>query len=131
MEERATTVYFRQNLKFLRKRAGLNIAELGKWLGVSRATVGNYENGSTEPSHDTIIKISEYFTVSLDDLFSKDLSKYSSSMKLLTPTNTKEKQDGKSNGQVRTISENEYSKMIDLINIQKEMIENLKKQSKK
>lgn len=62
-------------LKELRKSNNLTQAELGKILGVGKTTVSMYETGNSTPSDEIKLKISEYFTVSLDYLLGKTDSK--------------------------------------------------------
>lgn len=55
-------------LKDLREKAGLSQVELAKKLGVSRSSIGAYENGTRQPSNDTLVKMSELFGCSVDHL---------------------------------------------------------------
>lgn len=56
-------------LKDLRKRAGLSQAELADILGVSKSTVGMYEQNKRSPHSDEILMcIARYFGVSIDYL---------------------------------------------------------------
>lgn len=43
-------------------------------LNIKATTWSNYENGITEPDITTLIRISKFFEVSLDDLLTVDLS---------------------------------------------------------
>lgn len=40
--------------------------QLGEIIGASESTVSLYENGRREPSHETLLKLAEYFGVSVD-----------------------------------------------------------------
>lgn len=62
-----------KNLKYLRKKKGLTQFKLRSNLGVTRSTWSNYENGLTTPSIEDLIKFSNFFGISLDDLIVKDL----------------------------------------------------------
>ena len=53
----------------LRIERGISQRKLGEILGVVNQTVSFWESGSREPDMDTLIKIAEYFGVSLDYLF--------------------------------------------------------------
>ena len=64
---------FTENLKYLTKTK-VNQNQLSIKLGINRQTITKYLNGS-EPSFDKLIKISEIYQVSIDDLLKKDLSK--------------------------------------------------------
>lgn len=50
----------------LRKEKGYTREALAKELGISKYTLRNYELGSTEPGHSFLIKISNFFNVSID-----------------------------------------------------------------
>lgn len=52
----------------LRSRAGLSQGELADSLGVSRQAVSKWENNSSVPDLDKLLKMSEIFSVSLDEL---------------------------------------------------------------
>lgn len=69
-------VYLSTNLKFLRQREGTSQTELAKTLGLTRTTLIGYEK-SVQPPFVKLIRISEYFKVSLDALIKYDLSKLS------------------------------------------------------
>lgn len=63
-----------QNLKFLRKHSGRSQEEVSQALAVKRTTLSGYENGSAEPNTDNLIRIADYYHVSLDALLREDLS---------------------------------------------------------
>ncbi len=50
-------------------------AELAQYLGVGRTTVSHYVSGRREPDIATLIKIAEYFHVSVDYLVGRDVKK--------------------------------------------------------
>lgn len=52
----------------LRKISGITQEQLAEKLNVSRQTVSKWESGGTTPDLEGIIKISQIFNVSLDDL---------------------------------------------------------------
>jgi transcriptional regulator with XRE-family HTH domain len=62
-----------RNLKYLRKKKGLTQFKLRSSLGITRSTWSNYENGLTTPSIEHLIKFSNHFGLSLDDLIVSDL----------------------------------------------------------
>lgn len=66
-------MYLAQNLKYLRERKGLSQREFSAHLGLSRAMVGNWETGERKPEIEMIIRLAEYFGVTLDDLVLRDL----------------------------------------------------------
>lgn len=59
---------FGKKLKELRVENRLSQQKLGENLGFCNQTISFWENGSREPDLDTLIKISHYFDVSLEDL---------------------------------------------------------------
>ena len=63
------------NIRFLRKQKGLTQGDLANELAITRSSVGAYEEGRAEPKLDTLLKIANFFSISLDMLVSKDLSK--------------------------------------------------------
>ena len=58
-------------IKELRTEFGITQAELAKMLKISDRAVGYYEKGEREPDNDTLIKIAEYFKVSVDYLLGR------------------------------------------------------------
>lgn len=62
---------FSEILQNLRKQQGLSQEELGEKLNVTRQTISKWELGSTSPKLDDLIKISELFNISIDELTGK------------------------------------------------------------
>lgn len=60
-------MHFAENLKFLRKRRKRSQMDLATELGLTRTTLSGYEK-NVQPPFPVLIKISEYFNVSLDAL---------------------------------------------------------------
>ena len=60
--------YFGKKLKELRLEMGLSQQKLGDELGFCNQTISFWENGSREPDLDTLLKISKYFEISIDEL---------------------------------------------------------------
>ena len=58
---------FHSRLKLLRK-VNMSQAELAEILDVTQKQVSRLENGTGKPSYDILLKIAEYFCVSLDYL---------------------------------------------------------------
>lgn len=52
----------------MRKKADLTQSSLGEMLNLSRQSISQYENGDTFPDVTILIKISEIFKITLDDL---------------------------------------------------------------
>jgi len=63
-----------QNLKYLRTKFNISQQTLSETFDIPRTTLGDYERGKTEPSIGTLIKLSDYFQLPVDDLVRKDLS---------------------------------------------------------
>lgn len=59
---------FGSQLRELRKKRGLSQIEAANKLGLKQNTFSHYENGKSFPDMATLIKIAEYFKVSLDEL---------------------------------------------------------------
>ncbi len=62
---------FSKRLKKLRKNKGLKQQELAEILGIKRNTYSDWENGKTEPRFDNLVKLADFFNVSLDWLFGR------------------------------------------------------------
>ena len=63
---------FGNKLKELRKEKGLSQRELGKIFNVCNQTISFWETGSREPDLDTLVKISHYFSVTLEYLLEEN-----------------------------------------------------------
>lgn len=59
---------FKEKLKMLRKEKNLGQTELARALGVSKGTISLWENGLREPNMSSLIRIAQYFDVSVDFL---------------------------------------------------------------
>lgn len=68
-------MYLNSNLKFLRKKKGLTQEALAEALTISRSKLAGYELTITPPL-DAMVRISEFFKVSLDILVKEDLTSY-------------------------------------------------------
>ncbi len=60
-------MHFSENLKFLRKRRGKSQMNLAAELELTRTTLSGYEK-NVQPPFRTLIRISDYFNISLDAL---------------------------------------------------------------
>jgi transcriptional regulator with XRE-family HTH domain len=69
-------MYLNPNIKFLRKKKGLTQESLAEALNISRSKLAGYELNITPPL-DMLVRIAEYFSISLDILVKEDLSSYS------------------------------------------------------
>lgn len=59
-------------LRELRNQANKTQMEVAQYLGVSRQCYNNYELNNREPNKDTLLKLAEYFDVSVDYLLGKE-----------------------------------------------------------
>lgn len=59
-----------KGLKQIRKEQGLTQLKVAMDLNISREALSHYENSKREPSIDMLVKMSEYFNVSIDYLIS-------------------------------------------------------------
>lgn len=57
-----------ETLRQLRKFKGVTMKDVGAAIGVSEATVSLYERGLRSPSYEVLLKLGEYFGVSVDYL---------------------------------------------------------------
>ena len=70
---------FGANIKLLRTRRGRSQEETAIALDVKRSSWSGYENGSAEPNLDLLVRVSEYFKISVDKLLKHDLTLLSES----------------------------------------------------
>ena len=62
------------NIKTLRKQAGLTQGALAEKMDIKRSLIGAYEEGRAEPRINNLVKLSEVFNIPIDTLVTKDLS---------------------------------------------------------
>jgi len=65
-------VEFHEKLQELRKNRGLTQEELAEGLHVSRTAISKWESGRGYPSIDSLKEISNYFSVTIDELLSSE-----------------------------------------------------------
>lgn len=65
---------FSKNLKNLRIDNDIKQSSIAKILNISQGAYAKYESGQREPSFDTLVKISNLFKVSIDDLLNNSLT---------------------------------------------------------
>ena len=56
----------------MRNEKNLSQEQLAEKLNVTRQTISNWENGKFYPDIDSLVNLSKFFNVSLDDLLSYD-----------------------------------------------------------
>lgn len=59
-------------LKQLREERNISQSQLGEIIGAARSTICQYEAGKREPDLETLIKLADYFQVSVDYLIGHD-----------------------------------------------------------
>lgn len=65
---------FGEKLRTLRKQRGLTMVQLAEALGISsQGYLSNLETGRRTPPADLVVKIADFFEVSLDQLLRDDL----------------------------------------------------------
>lgn len=119
-----------KNLKYLRKSRKITQEEMSVILGVSRTTMGDYERGHTEPNIKSMVKMANFFKVSLDELLRSDLSNEKmhlglhDQMKVLTITTDKESrhqvelvETKASAGYIDGYSDPEYIKELPIVSL--------------
>lgn len=57
-----------EHLRELRQKRGVSQRAVADYLGITRQAYSNYENGNREPDYETLLKLAEYFAVSVDAL---------------------------------------------------------------
>ena len=68
---------FSKNLRFLRKKGSLNQEEISLLFNKRANTIGNWENQKSEPSMAELIRLGEFFNVSIQELLHTDIELHS------------------------------------------------------
>lgn len=63
---------FSENLLALRKEKGLKQTEVAKAIGVGLRAYQHYEYGEREPQLSTLIKLADFYDISLDELVGRE-----------------------------------------------------------
>ena len=58
-------------LKLLRNSYGITQTEFAKKLEISRVNYTRYENNKVRPDYETLIKIADFYDITLDELFDR------------------------------------------------------------
>jgi len=66
--------YFGINIRKIRHTKKLSQTEFAKIFGITRASVGAYEEGRAEAKIDKIIEMATYFNLTLDQILSKKIT---------------------------------------------------------
>lgn len=62
-------INFKDTIKNLRTSNNLTQTDLAKLLGVTKSAISAYETGERQPSHDAIVKMADYFNVTIDYIY--------------------------------------------------------------
>lgn len=84
---------FGKNLTKLRKAKGLTRKALAEKLSIHENTLTGYELLGREPSYDTLIKIADFFGVTVDELIRKQLFRFMGSTTRLIVIDGKDRKD--------------------------------------
>lgn len=76
MNENKNLLEFSENLKLLRKKKYLTGAELAKQLNVSHSALASWETGRHFPHIEDIIKIADFFEISIDELLGRNQTNF-------------------------------------------------------
>jgi transcriptional regulator with XRE-family HTH domain len=63
-----------KNLRHLRKQSSRTQSEIASLIQKGQTTIGNWENGISEPSLNELLIISNYFDIPVDNLLKMDLA---------------------------------------------------------
>ena len=63
-----------ENIKYLRKTYQLSQCDLADKVGLKRGNIASYEKSAAEPKIDNVIKLADFFQVTVCDFLKKDLS---------------------------------------------------------
>ena len=66
--------FFGRNIKKIRGVKGLSQKAFAELFDLKRPTLGAYEEGRSEPKIETIIKIANYFSITIDSMLTSDLT---------------------------------------------------------
>ncbi|WP_300675434.1 LexA family transcriptional regulator [Soonwooa sp.] len=75
------------NIRFLRSRQEFSQQRLADSLFITRVRYAKYEDGTSEPPIELLLRISKYFSISIDLLVSVDIRKYPLEEMLHLPDN--------------------------------------------
>lgn len=91
-----------KKLKELRKQQSISQDKMAKYLGVSQRSYGYYESGERQPPIETLIRIADYFGVTIDYLVEH------------TPSNLSENRQ-KLLDKIQTLSEEQIQALLSII----------------
>ena len=102
---------FAEQLKTLRKINGLTQKELAEKLKIKQNSYSDWENGKSEPNIEMLVRIADYFDVSLDYLLGGKMKNITEEFSLcLKKIRMKRKLSQKQIAEELKISQQQYSK---------------------
>lgn len=57
-----------ENLRYLRKEAGLSVRDLAREIDVHHGTISNWETGKLEISDDRLEELADFYDVTIEEL---------------------------------------------------------------
>lgn len=63
-----------KNFKKLRLFKSMNQTEFSELFGITRSSVGSYEEGRAEPKLETLLKVADHFKLTVDAIIRKELT---------------------------------------------------------
>ena len=66
--------YLGKNIRYLRKQQSKTQSEIASLIKKGQTTIGNWENGISEPNLDELLILSNFFDIPLDTLIRVDLA---------------------------------------------------------
>ena len=79
-------MYINKNLKYLRNMKGVTQDQVAEVFDKQKAAISAYEKGKNIPPVDVLIKLTQFFEVSLDDFVFRDIEKEGTSAAPVKPT---------------------------------------------
>lgn len=61
-----------ENIRLLRSESAISQVEFAKALNVSKQCVSNWENDNVQPSVEMLVKIADFFLISVDQLLGRE-----------------------------------------------------------
>jgi transcriptional regulator with XRE-family HTH domain len=90
-----------ERLKKLRTNRGLFLSDLTKIIGVGKSTISGYEHNRKKPKQETLIKLAEFYGVTVDYLLGQDNSidnletEFPEAIQLIRKANSELSEEGK------------------------------------
>jgi transcriptional regulator with XRE-family HTH domain len=93
--------YLGKNMRYLRKQLSKTQSEIAALIKKGQTTIGNWENGISEPNLDELLIISNFFDMPLDTLIKVDLAEANTAHRQAAVTNIPYDHSSESTGVVR------------------------------